>query len=368
MDNAQVELVAFGDEVPEPDRLARVGSILEGLEASLVRAGRSWRDVSLLLLANSILHKDPRRQEHLDKEHLRTAHQFGTQRGWVPPLIGATTMGGFFTSYGHARDEVRSGLIFVAFCSSALPELPVSWVTRDSDRENVPRQAVRQAAQAAARLRQKMGLPGEEDFVYEDSVALLFSTGSAHNDYSMKDDFRACYGAGVRLVDLADEARVKLVGGHASNNRPSDDPRREPQRQVLYYSAGDASARTYERTDHFGAVCAFVPTGAPGFELSHPYEPIDGSGPLNVAWSAGPDDIGSTRFLVESINEETVAQFLDRHWGLDHDRLLQMADDETPNPHKARTARDHIAVCALPGKDLSLLAQRADLDGAPQQG
>jgi hypothetical protein len=51
-----------------------------------------------------------------------------------------------------------------------------------------------------------------------------------------------------------------------------------------------------------------------------------------VAWAAGDDDRGSTRFLVDSIDGETVAQFLERHWGLGLERLLEMADDETPIP------------------------------------
>ncbi len=270
------------------------------------------------------------------------------QNGWTPPLIGATTMSTFFSSYGQKKDEIKSGLLFVAFCSSSMPEIPVSHIAQDYDLESVPYTAVQRAAQSAARVRGMHGASNEA-LIYRDSLAVLFSTGSAHGDYSMKDDFRACYGAGIRLVELADETQLTLVGGHASNNRPSEDPRRMPQRQVLYYSTGSANAREYERTDHFGAVCAFIPTSAPSFELSHPYESSIDARPLNVAWAAGADDRGPTRFLVESINDESVAEFLERHWGLDHDRLLKMADDETAIP--TRPELHEITLLSAPTKN-----------------
>jgi hypothetical protein len=350
MPSPEVELIAFGDEVPDPSRLDFIELILNGLTRSIQRAGREWSDVSLLLVANSIWHSDPRRQEHLDREHLGVILKFARRNGWVPPLIGATTMSTFFSSYGEKKDEIKSGLLFVAFCSSTMRELPVAHVAQDFDRASVPYSAVQRAAQAAARARTKQGLSADEARIYRDSLAILLSTGSAHGDYSMKDDFRACYSAGVRLVELADETQLTLVGGHASNNRPSDDPKRVPQRQVLYYSTGGADDRVYERTDHFGAVCAFVPTSAPAFELGHPYEPGEDAGPLNVAWAAGADDRGSTRFLVESINDETVAEFLKRHWELDRDRLLLMADEETAIP--TRPELHEITLLSAPTRNL----------------
>lgn len=335
MNTAEVELIAFGDDVPDAQRPEFIELILKDLERSIERAGRRWSEISLLMLANSIYHPNAARQVESDEIVLEVIGKFGSERGWAPPLIGATTMSSFFSSYGINKEEIKSGLLFVAFCASSVGELPVAHHAQDFDRASVPFSTVRQAAQKAARTRSNRSTRIDVNRIYHDSVAILFSTGSAHGDFSMKDDFRACYTAGLRLVELADDTQVKIVGGHASNNRPRQAPHHTAQRQVLYYSDGPATSRKYKRTDHFGAVCAFVPTTAPTFGLSHPYEPGEDAGPLNVAWAAGADDLNQTRFLVESINDETVAAFLERHWHLDSEQLLMMADNETAIPTRA---------------------------------
>ena len=266
---------------------------------------------------------------------------FCRERDWFPGLIGCTCLGSFFSSVGQTNDSIDNGYLIVAFCSRLVPRIPVrgEFPSAVKMRSHASSDAVRRASRAlAAQLGKRGGEAFDERWVYNNSTALLFSTGSGHvaqagdraRSLEGRDSvqFRECFAAGQRLLELAAEKDVLAVGGHASNNRPTAN-----QLQVLYHSTEEPDGSvSYDWRDSFGAVAAFLPYIRLHVDLSHPYKPVQGANRLDVDFCEDDEFAPGRYFYVRRINGRPVEDFFGEYWGLSRDEVWRMARDRSPIP------------------------------------
>lgn len=339
-------VVPYGENVPERRiDASRVESILGSLEATLEQAGFTWRDVSLLYLANSKLSIDHGKQQDFDQAVRSGLQSFSDKRDWFPSLIGSTVFGSFYSHQGRVEFDIADGLLFVAFVSAALDRVPVSRDISSSleDRRFAARNALNRAQRAASdELREETGVEVPPQSLAEASVGILLTSGSGHIDQQEAVDFKECYAVGQELLNEATarhtgalKSNVEIVGGCATNRGPG-------LLQALYYSETIGTRTHYAYTYSHGAVMALLPYTRGRFSLQHPYKRVD-IGELEVEFDPHDEYADGRYFYVKTINGKTPIDFLADYWDFTRADLEKLADE-------------HIAIPAVPKAHLVTIA------------
>lgn len=350
--------LAGSDLPPGPIEEEHVIQVARQLEERLIDQGRTWNDVSLLLLLNSkeVIEEDEAgdegdsevdeeavtaQQRKSDKNLVAGLRAFCAERGHFPPLIGTTVHAFFYADRGHEETDVTDGLLLAAYSSAVLDAIPVAVEisTRRNDRKyagiNAVQKCVKSYRDQIAATYGKAPRPAE---VFRETTGILFTSGSGHIGAKQFIDFTDCYAVGQELRNDANGAQI--VGGCSSN-------RHEKQLQCIYYAKLDRGSEVYDFTYDHAAITTLLPYSPSEYLLQHPYALAD-KDPLQLEFN-DKDQYGEGRyFYIESINGSEPMDFLIDYWDVSRDEMVKMMEEGTPIPAQMKTFAYTIASALSP--------------------
>jgi nucleoside phosphorylase len=359
--NAILDLTLSGNNLPPgPIEEEHVIQIARQLEDRLIDQGRSWRDVSLLLLLNSKqVVDDPGEdgdslgeaeidedvitalQQESDEKLVAGLRAFCAERGHFPPLIGTTVHACFYADRGHEEADITDGLLLGAYSSAVLDAIPVAVEisTRRNDRKyagiNAVQKCVKSYRDQIAATYGKAPIPAE---VFRETTGILFTSGSGHIGAKQFIDFTDCYAVGQELRNDANGAQI--VGGCSSN-------RHEKQLQCIYYAKLDRGSEVYDFTYDHAAIATFLPYSPSEYLLQHPYELADRV-PLQLEFNEKDQYDEGRYFYIERINGLEPMDFLVDYWDVSRDDMVAMMEKGTPIPAQMKTFEYTIASALSP--------------------
>jgi nucleoside phosphorylase len=350
--------LAGSDLPPGPIEEEHVIQVARQLEERLIDQGRTWNDVSLLLLLNSkeVIEEGEAgdegnsevdeeavtaQQRKSDKNLVAGLRAFCAERGHFPPLIGTTVHAFFYADRGHEETDVTDGLLLAAYSSAVLDAIPVAVEisTRRNDRKyagiNAVQKCVKSYRDQIAATYGKAPRPAE---VFRETTGILFTSGSGHIGAKQFIDFTDCYAVGQELRNDANGAQI--VGGCSSN-------RHEKQLQCIYYAKLDRGSEVYDFTYDHAAITTLLPYSPSEYLLQHPYALAD-KDPLQLEFN-DKDQYGEGRyFYIESINGSEPMDFLIDYWDVSRDEMVKMMEEGTPIPAQMKTFDYTIASALSP--------------------
>jgi nucleoside phosphorylase len=355
-----LDLTLAGSNLPPgPIEEEHVIQIARQLEERLIDQGRSWNDVSLLLLLNSKQVIEDlgdeaddeggevdeeivmARQQKSDENLVAGLRAFCAERGHFPPVIGTTVHAFFYADRGHEEANVTDGLLLAAYSSAVLDAIPVAVEisTRRNDRKyagiNAVQKCVKSYRDQIAATYGKAPRPAE---VFRETTGILFTSGSGHIGAKQFIDFTDCYAVGQELIN--DATGAQIVGGCSSN-------RHEKQLQCIYYAKLDRGSEVYDFTYDHAAITTFLPYAPSEYLLQHPYALADKE-PLQLEFN-DKDQYGEGRyFYIESINGLEPMEFLVDYWDVSRDEMVTMMEEGTPIPAEMKTFEYTIASALSP--------------------
>jgi nucleoside phosphorylase len=356
-----LDLTLAGSNLPPgPIEEGHVIEIARQLEGRLIDQGRSWSDVSLLLLLNAKqVVKDPggdadadgdnevdedvvtARQQESDASLVAGLRAFCAERGHFPPLIGTTVHAFFYADRGHEEADVTDGLLLAAFSSAVLDAIPVAVEisTRRNDRKyagiNAVQKCVKSYRDEIAATYGKAPRPAE---VFRETTGILFTSGSGHIGAKQFIDFTDCYAVGQELRNDANGAQI--VGGCSSN-------RHEKQLQCIYYAKLDRGSEVYDFTYDHAAITTFLPYSPSEYLLQHPYA-LANQEPLQLEFNEKDQYDEGRYFYIERINGLEPMDFLVDYWDVSRDEMMEMMEKGTPIPAQMKTFEYTIASALSP--------------------
>jgi nucleoside phosphorylase len=354
-----LDLTLAGSDLPAgPIKEEHVIRIARQLEARLIDQGRSWSDVSLLLLLNSKqVVEDPVADadggDEVDEEVV-TAWQkesdvnlvvglraFCAERSHFPPLIGTTVHAFFYADRGHEEADITDGLLLAAYSSAVLDAIPVAVEisTRRNDRKyagfNAVQKCLKSYRDEMASTYGKAPRPAE---VFRETTGILFTSGSGHIGAKQFIDFTDCYAVGQELHN--DASGAQIVGGCSSNRHPK-------QLQCIYYAKLDRGREVYDFTYDHAAIATFLPYSPSEYLLQHPFALVDQE-PLQLDFNKKDKYDEGRYFYIERINGLEPMDFLVDYWDVSREEMLTMMEEGTPIPAQMKTFEYTIASALSP--------------------
>jgi nucleoside phosphorylase len=329
--------------------------IARELERRLIDQGRSWSDVSLLLLLNAkkVVKDEVETADEVDEELITNRQResdqnlvaglraFCAERGHFPPLIGTTVHAFFYADHGHEEPDVTDGLLLGAYSSAVLDAIPVAVEisTRRNDRKyagiNAVHKCIKGFRDEFAATYGKAPRPAD---VFRETTGILFTSGSGHIGAKQFIDFTDCYAVGQELRNDADKAQI--VGGCSSN-------RHEKQLQCIYFAKLDRGSEVYDFTYDHAAIATFLPYSPSEYLLQHPYALSDQE-QLQLEFHEKDQYDEGRYFYIERINGLEPMDFLVDYWDVSRDEMVTMMEEGTPIPAEMKTFEYTIASALSP--------------------
>lgn len=324
------QLIPFGANLPGDEiSTAQIEGVLTSLEQRLVEHGSTWREVSLLIVANSKGTKEQRVQHGSDSAVVDGLRIFSESRGWHPSLIGSSVHGAFFRDGVSADPDISDGVLFVAVVNQVLERIPVG-VELTADRADRPRAASAALGKAirlyGQRYQHELGISVPEHVIPNTSMGIVFSSGSGHMDSVEEVDFKECFAVGQDLLAASNTIDAHLYGGCSSNKS-------REHYQCLYFSEEIAGQVRYTSNYRHGALVALLPHTLARSHLTHPYTVSDVP-PLKIDFAPREQYSPGRSFLVEKINGEPVEAFLEQYWPGASEYLEEWIEGHVPIPEK----------------------------------
>lgn len=304
----------------------QVTGVLAELNAVLLSRGYQWRDVSLIIIANSKATATHNDQSESDQNLVTALDRFCAEKEWFPPAIGASTFSMFFRDGDRQDTDISDGILFVAVVSAVLRRIPVGIeiTDRPSDRKYAGRSVLEKGVDLyCSAISDVYGIRLDRLQALESSSAVLFTTGSGHIEANQFIDFKDVYAVGQELFDAADEARI--IGGCATN-------RTSGQWQCLYYSEQKGQRIHYRYTYNHAAVLCLLPYAKASCSLRHPYRRMEDVEKLEIEFDKREQYADGRYFYIRTINGRPPVEFLADYWDFTREELLQMAAEHTALP------------------------------------
>ncbi|WP_406373565.1 toll/interleukin-1 receptor domain-containing protein [Streptomyces sp. NBC_00647] len=323
-----LKVAAYGEDLPgDVIGTHQVVHLLERLGGVLERRMLTWRDVSLLLVANSKNAATINVQQDTDQNIREGLEEFCSSEDWWPSLIGASVFSSFFRSADQSNLDISDGLLVVAFSSSVFDKIPVACevTKKQGDRRYAGKRVLHSAIQAYCEKISDFGLNMSQDDVAESSTGIIFTSGSGHTEARQVVDFKDCFAVGQELLAAADELNAELVGGCATN-------RSKNQLQSLYYSDEINHRVRYKYTYQHAAVLALLPHIRARLHLNHPYKHVADQGKLKIVFHPQDQYAEGRYFYIQEINDQPPIDFLANYWGFTKDELNRMVTERVAIP------------------------------------
>jgi hypothetical protein len=301
------DIIVHGDKINTNDISSKeILKLLGTLNDKLQKKNKQWKDVALLILANSKIYKN---QDDSEEAIISGLTEYCISQDWFPSLIGMTVRSIFYGDSEEQDKNINDGIVFIAVINQVVNLIPVTHKIINSITESKGFKAANLVSQCyeayIKKLSDDYGLKSAPLDVARSSTGILFTRGNRYLEASKDTDFDTTSIVTKGIIN--EHANSKIIGGCASN-------RVENQKQCLYYSENVGGRIEYKYSYSNAFIFSLIPHySTEVMFLDHPFV---NKGELIIEFAENKNRKGLKYRKLLKIGERDSIEYFTSKWHL----------------------------------------------------